>query len=62
MRVNISTPSIFQPNLSSPIWINQLIYNAGKGNWDMRFFPTSENTFLTIRQAGDRGEGIYPSK
>lgn len=32
-----------------------LIYNTDKLNWDMRFFPTSENTFQAIRQAGVDG-------
>jgi CubicO group peptidase (beta-lactamase class C family) len=32
-----------------------LIYNTDKENWDMRFFPTSNNTFQAIRQGGVDG-------
>ena len=32
-----------------------LIYNSNKGSWDMRFFPTSVNTFQAIRQGGTDG-------
>ncbi len=32
-----------------------LIYNTNDVNWDMRFFPTSENTFQAIRQGGADG-------
>lgn len=32
-----------------------LIYNTDKVNWDMRFFPISENTFQAIRQGGADG-------
>lgn len=32
-----------------------LVYNTDKLNWDMRFFPSSENTFQAIRQGGTDG-------
>lgn len=32
-----------------------LIYNTDKESWDMRFFPTSNNTFQAIRQNGADG-------
>jgi CubicO group peptidase (beta-lactamase class C family) len=32
-----------------------LIYNTGKANWDMRFFPTSDSIFQAIRQGGTDG-------
>lgn len=32
-----------------------LIYNTDKENWDMRFFPTSNNTFQAVRQGGTDG-------
>ncbi|RZJ79056.1 MAG: class A beta-lactamase-related serine hydrolase [Flavobacterium sp.] len=32
-----------------------LFYNTSKVNWDMRFFPTSANTFQGIRQGGADG-------
>ncbi|HTN47290.1 MAG TPA: serine hydrolase domain-containing protein [Flavipsychrobacter sp.] len=32
-----------------------LVYNTDKLAWDMRFFPTSENTFQAIRQGGVDG-------
>lgn len=32
-----------------------LIYNTDEVAWDMRFFPTSENTFQAIRQGGTDG-------
>jgi CubicO group peptidase (beta-lactamase class C family) len=32
-----------------------LVYNTEKLNWDMRFFPSSENTFQAIRQGGTDG-------
>ncbi|MEO5911042.1 MAG: serine hydrolase domain-containing protein [Pelobium sp.] len=32
-----------------------LIYNTDKASWDMRFFPTSNNTFQAIRQGGSDG-------
>lgn len=32
-----------------------LIYNTDSANWDMRFFPTSSNTFQAIRQGGTDG-------
>lgn len=32
-----------------------LVYNTDKINWDMRFFPTSGNTFQAIRQGGADG-------
>lgn len=32
-----------------------LIYNTDKASWDMRFFPTSKNTFQAIRQGGIDG-------
>jgi CubicO group peptidase (beta-lactamase class C family) len=34
---------------------NHLIYNTNKANWDMRFFPTSTNTFKGIRIGGTDG-------
>ncbi|RYD98921.1 MAG: class A beta-lactamase-related serine hydrolase [Sphingobacteriales bacterium] len=34
---------------------HHLIYNTDKINWDMRFFPTSGNTFQAIRQGGADG-------
>lgn len=34
---------------------NHLIYNTNKASWDMRFFPTSNNTFQAIRQGGIDG-------
>lgn len=35
---------------------HHLIYNTDKVNWDMRFFPTSGNTFQAIRQGGTDGQ------
>jgi len=35
---------------------HHLVYNTDKVNWDMRFFPTSENTFQAIRQGGTDGK------
>ncbi len=32
-----------------------LIYNTDKESWDMRFFPTSNNTFQAVRQGGTDG-------
>jgi CubicO group peptidase (beta-lactamase class C family) len=32
-----------------------LIYNTNEVNWDMRFFPISENSFQAIRQGGADG-------
>lgn len=32
-----------------------LLYNTDRLDWDMRFFPTSENTFQAIRQGGVDG-------
>lgn len=32
-----------------------LVYNTDTASWDMRFFPTSENTFRAIRQGGTDG-------
>ncbi|WP_341908478.1 serine hydrolase domain-containing protein [Fluviicola taffensis] len=32
-----------------------LIYNTDKLKWDMRFFPSSDNTFQAIRQGGTNG-------
>jgi len=32
-----------------------LIYNTDKADWDMRFFPSSTNTFQAIRQGGTDG-------
>lgn len=32
-----------------------LVYNTDKLNWDMRFFPSAENTFQAIRQGGTNG-------
>lgn len=32
-----------------------LIYNTDKASWDMRFFPTSNNTFQAVRQGGTDG-------
>lgn len=32
-----------------------LVYNTDKANWDMRFFPSSENSFQAIRQGGTNG-------
>jgi len=32
-----------------------LIYNTDKADWDMSFFPSSENTFQAIRQGGTDG-------
>jgi CubicO group peptidase (beta-lactamase class C family) len=32
-----------------------LVYNTDKLNWDMRFFPSSENTFQAIMQGGTDG-------
>lgn len=34
---------------------NHLLYNTDKVGWDMRFFPTSSNTFQAIRQGGTDG-------
>lgn len=34
---------------------NHLVYNTNKLDWDMRFFPTSVNTFQAIRQGGTDG-------
>lgn len=32
-----------------------LVYNTGKMNWDMRFFPSSPTVFQAIRQGGTNG-------
>jgi len=34
---------------------NHLVYNTDNIDWDMRFFPTSSNTFQAIRQGGVDG-------
>lgn len=34
---------------------NHLVYNTDNIHWDMRFFPTSSNTFQAIRQGGVDG-------
>lgn len=34
---------------------NHLLYNTDKVDWDMRFFPTSKDTFHAIRQGGTDG-------
>lgn len=38
---------------------NHLIYNTDKANWDMRFFPSSNNTFQAIRQGGIDGKMTF---
>lgn len=35
---------------------HHLIYNTDSTSWDMRFFPTSGNTFQAIRQGGTDGQ------
>ncbi len=39
-----------------------LVYNTDKLRWDMRFFPTSENTFRAIRQGGTDGTMRFTQK
>ncbi len=36
-----------------------LIYNTNKESWDMRFFPSSNNTFQAIRQGGIDGKMTF---
>jgi len=66
-KVDLSAPSIqkyvgeyIDPESPSTKHIitylqQHLIYNTNEMNWDMRFFPTSENTFQAIRQGGADG-------